>query len=55
MKIYQEHGIDGLTEYLGTPNEIEFDKVNKVIEDFKADKSSISLKKMGREDGEISY
>lgn len=55
MKIYQEHGIDGLTEYLGTPNEIEFDEVNKVIAEFKVGKSSISLKNMGREDGEVSY
>lgn len=55
MKIYQEHGIDGLTNYLGTPAEIEFDEVNKVIAEFKAGKSLISLKKMGREDGEVSY
>lgn len=55
MKIYQEHGINGLTEYLGTPNEIEFDEVNKVIAEFKVGKSSILLKNMGREDGEVSY
>ena len=27
MKIFKEHGTDGLTDYLGTPNEIEFDEV----------------------------
>lgn len=55
QRIYEEKGIDGLTEYLGTANEIEFDQVNKVIAEFKGGKSSILLKKMGRNKGEISY
>lgn len=55
QRIYEEKGTDGLTAYLGTPNEIEFDEVNKVIAEFKAGKTSISLKNMGREEGEISY
>lgn len=55
LRIYQQQGADGLTQYLGTPDEIEFDAVNQVIAEFKANKSSVSLKKMGRRDGEISY
>lgn len=55
QRIYDEKGIDGLTEYLGTPNEIAFDEVNKVIAEFKSGKPSITLKKMGREEGEITY
>ena len=55
LRIYQQQGADGLTQYLGTPDEIEFDAVNQVIAEFKANKSSVSLKKMGRKDGEISY
>lgn len=55
QRIYKEEGIDGLTEYLGTPKEIEFDEVNKVIEEFKAGKNSITLKTMGREESEVSY
>lgn len=55
LRIYEEKGTDGLTAYLGTPNEIEFDAVNQVIAEFKAGKTSISLKKMGRKEGEISY
>lgn len=55
LRIYQEQGIRGLTEYLGTPNEIEFDEVNRVIAEFKAGKSSVTLKKLGREEGEVSY
>ena len=35
--------------------EIEFDAVNQVIAEFKSGATSISLKKMGRAEGEISY
>lgn len=55
QRIYDEKGIQGLREYLGTPDEIEFDKVNQVIAEFKAGADTIMLKKMGREEGEISY
>jgi alpha-galactosidase len=55
QRIYEENGIEGLTEYLGTAKEIEFDEVNKVIADFKEGKETITLKKMGREANEISY
>ncbi|MDD6036681.1 MAG: alpha-galactosidase [Lachnospiraceae bacterium] len=55
QRIYEEKGTDGLTEYLGTPNEIEFDEVNQVIAEFKSGESAITLKQMGREEGEISY
>ncbi|MEE1304112.1 MAG: alpha-galactosidase [Agathobacter sp.] len=55
QRIYDEKGSGGLVEYLGTPNEIEFDAVNQVIAEFKSGETSISLKKMGREEGEISY
>lgn len=55
QRIYEEKGVDGLTEYLGTTNEIEFDEVNKVIAAFKEGSASIFLKKMGREDGEVGY
>ena len=55
QRIFNEKGTEGLVEYLGTPNEIEFDAVNQVIEEFKSGADSISLKKMGRAEGEISY
>lgn len=55
QRIFNEKGIEGLVEYIGTPNEIEFDKVNNVIADFKTGKTSILIKRMGREEGEISY
>lgn len=55
QRIFDEKGTEGLYEYLGTPDEIEFDAVNQVIAEFKSGETSISLKKMGREEGEISY
>lgn len=55
QRIYEEKGTDGLTEYLGTPNEIEFDAVNQVIAEFKSDKPIVTLKEMGRKEGEIRY
>ena len=55
QRIFDERGTEGLYEYLGTPDEIEFDAVNQVITEFKSGETSISLKKMGREEGEISY
>lgn len=55
MRVYKERGVEGLEEYLGTPNEICFDEINKVISDFKSNKDAIVLKSMGREDGDISY
>lgn len=55
MRIYRERGADGLREYLGTPQEIEFEKINQVISEFKAGNSLVEIKKMGRQEGEISF
>lgn len=55
MRIYQEYGVEGLDRYLGTSEEIDYAEVNQVIEEFHSGKSCISLKRMGREDDEISY
>lgn len=55
QRIYETSGTDGLTGYLGTPEEILFEEINQVIEAFKADKPSVSVRKMGRRDGEIGY
>lgn len=54
LRIYEESGLEGLTDYLGTPNEIAFDRINDVIAAFKAGKNVITLRKMGRKAGEIS-
>ena len=51
--MFEESGEDGLRDYLGTPQEIDFDRINEVIADFHAGKNTITLRHMGREDGEI--
>jgi hypothetical protein len=52
---YLNGGKKGLLEYLGTPKEISFDKLNSIIADFKAGKDEIWLKRMGRTDTELWY
>lgn len=55
QRIYEEKGIDGLAGYLGTPNEIDYDAVNKVLAEFKKGEKSIAIRKLGRKVGEVSY
>lgn len=55
LNVYNESGEDGLRGYLGTPKEIDFDRINKELSEFKAGKDIIEIKHMGRQDGDISY
>ena len=52
--MYKEAGEDGLRGYLGTKKEIDFDRINEVLAAFHEGKDTITLRHMGREDGEIS-
>ena len=54
LRVYEDAGEEGLREYLGTPREIDFDGINQVLAEFHAGKDKITLRHMGREDGEIS-
>lgn len=54
MRVYKETGEDGLRGYLGTKKEIDFDRINEVLVAFHEGKDTITLRHMGREDGEIS-
>ena len=54
LRVYEEAGEEGLREYLGTTKEIDFDCINQVLAEFHAGKDTITLRHMGREDGEIS-
>ena len=54
LRVYKEAGEDGLRGYLGTKKEIDFDRINEVLAAFHEGKDSITLRHMGREDGEIS-
>jgi hypothetical protein len=52
---YVEGGRAGLTGYLGTKNEIDFDEVTAIVSAFKDGAKEIYLKRMGRTDSELWY
>lgn len=55
LSLYQTAGKNGLKNYLGTTNEINFIELNSIIQKFKNGESKIYLKRMGREDTELWY
>jgi hypothetical protein len=55
LNTYINNGKAALRNYLGTPNETDFDEVNRIISQFKSGQSSIYLKRMGRSEEEIWY
>ena len=55
LRVYATEGEDGLRDYLGTPKELDFELVNGILADFHAGENTITLKHMGREDGDIAY
>lgn len=55
LSIYQNAGRNGLRNYLGTKNEIDFTELSGIISGFKNGGSGIFLKRMGREETELWY
>jgi alpha-galactosidase len=55
ISYYQRAGRNGLKNYLGTNNEIDFRELTGKISAFKNGASSIYLKRLGREDTELWY
>jgi alpha-galactosidase len=55
LSIYQSAGRNGLKNYLGTTNEIDFKELTGIISRFKNGESRIFLKRMGREETELWY
>lgn len=55
LSIYQSAGRNGLKNYLGTRNEIDFDEINSIISQFKNGSSQIFLRRMGREETDLWY
>jgi len=55
LRVYETEGEDGLRAYLGSPKEIDFDRLQQIVDDFKDGETPIALKRMGREPGEIWY
>ena len=55
FSVYQEAGRNGLKNYLGTSNEIDFKELSGIISQFKNGADRIFLKRMGREETELWY
>lgn len=55
LAVYQDAGRNGLKNYLGTNNEIDFHEVSTIIANFKNGADTIMLKRMGREEKELWY
>ena len=55
LAVYQTAGRNGLKNYLGTTNEIDFKELTGIISRFKNGESRIFLKRMGREETELWY
>jgi alpha-galactosidase len=55
LSLYQSTGREGLKNYLGTTNEIDFKELNGIISQFKNGETKIYLKRMGREKTELWY
>jgi hypothetical protein len=52
---YQAAGRRGLEGYLGTPREIDFEEMNRIIAGFKSGADRLMLKRMGRSPSELWY
>jgi len=55
LSFYQSAGRNGLKNYLGTMNEIDFKELTGIISQFKNGESRIFIKRMGREETELWY
>ena len=54
-KRYEEGGEASLKAYLGSQDEIDFEKVDGILKNFKEGAESVSLKRMGRTPDELWY
>lgn len=55
MASYQTSGRRGLEDYLGTPAEIDFDELNRVLAAFHSGAPGLWLRRMGRQASEVWY
>jgi hypothetical protein len=55
LSVYQGAGMNGLRNYLGTTNEIDFRELTGIISQFKNGADRLFLKRMGREETELWY
>jgi len=54
-KVYEEGGEEALKGYLGSQDEIDFEMVDKILNNFKAGEKTIRLKRMGRTPDELWF
>jgi len=55
FKAYIEAGEKGLDNYLGTPNETDFEEVDQIMKAFKDGADKLWLKRMGRDEASLWY
>lgn len=55
IEVYQLYGRCGLMNYLGTPYEIDFERLSDILASFKNGHRQILLKRMGRKEGDTWY
>lgn len=55
MAVYQAAGRRGLEDYLGTPAEIDFDEINRILAAFHAGAPGLWLRRMGRHASQLWY
>ncbi|SFB88146.1 adenylylsulfate kinase [Butyrivibrio sp. YAB3001] len=55
FRAYREGGEKGLNNYLGTPNETDFDEVDQIMKAFKDGADKLWLKRMGRDEASLWY
>lgn len=55
MDAYIRGGINGLTDYLGTENEINFAQLSNLVSQFKSGQEKIWLKRMGRTETSLYF
>ncbi len=55
ISVYQQEASNGLRNYLGSNEEINFNELSDIIAQFKNGASSVFLKRMGREETDLWY
>ncbi len=55
FRSYLEAGSEGLKNYLGTPNETDFEEVDQIMKAFKDGADKLWLKRMGRDEASLWY
>lgn len=55
MARYSAGGEKALTAYIGTPEEIDFDEINSILDDYRHGSNVLCLKRMGRDEDSVCH